>query len=70
MWSQDYDELLKCLLTWFYVTTFDDKRGSAKLLMPILKKNQKKKQMNETYAFTRFEMEDEYAIGQEVIPFW
>ena len=58
--------MLKMSTNLIYVTTFDDKRGSSQVINSQFSKESKEKAMNDPSIYS-LRMEDEYAIGQEVL---
>lgn len=58
--------MLKMSTNLIYVTTFDDKRGSSQAINAQFSKESKEKAMNDQNIYS-LRMEDEYAIGQEVL---
>jgi hypothetical protein len=58
--------ILKMSTNLVYVTTFDDKRGSSQAINSQFSKESKEKAMNDPSIYS-LRMEDEYAIGQEVL---
>jgi len=58
--------MLKMSTNLIYVTTFDDKRGSSQVINAQFSKESKEKAMNDLSIYS-LRMEDEYAIGQEVL---
>jgi hypothetical protein len=58
--------ILKMSTNLIYVTTFDDKRPSSQAINAQFSKESKEKAMNDPSIYS-LRMEDEYAIGQEVL---
>lgn len=58
--------MLKMSTNLIYVTTFDDKRSSSQAINAQFSKESKEKAMNDQNIYS-LRMEDEYAIGQEVL---
>lgn len=63
---QEMNRMLKTSTNIIYVTTFDDKRSSSQIINAQFSKESKEKALNDPSIFS-LRMEDEYAIGQEVL---
>jgi len=62
----EMNRMLKTSTNIIYVTTFDDKRSSSQIINSQFSKESKEKALNDPRIFS-LRMEDEFAIGQEVL---
>jgi len=62
----EMNRMLKTSTNIIYVTTFDDKRSSSQIINAQFSKESKEKALNDPSIFS-LRMEDEFAIGQEVL---
>ena len=63
---REMNRMLKTSTNIIYVTTFDDKRSSSQFINAQFSKESKEKALNDPSIFS-LRMEDEFAIGQEVL---
>ncbi len=63
---REMNRMLKTSTNIIYVTTFDDKRASSQAINAQFSKESKEKALNDTSIFS-LRMEDEFAVGQEVL---
>lgn len=63
---QEMNRMLKTSTNIIYVTTFDDKRSSSQIINAQFSKESKEKALNDPSIFS-LRMEDEFAVGQEVL---
>lgn len=63
---REMNRMLKTSTNIIYVTTFDDKRSSSQIINSQFSKESKEKALNDPSIFS-LRMEDEFAVGQEVL---
>lgn len=62
----EMNRMLKTSTNIIYVTTFDDKRSSSQVINAQFSKESKEKALNDPSIFS-LRMEDEFAVGQEIL---
>ncbi|MDI1322152.1 MAG: DUF4837 family protein [Algoriphagus sp.] len=63
---QEMNRMLRTSTNIIYVTTFDDKRSSSQVINAQFSKESKEKALNDPSIFS-LRMEDEFAVGQEIL---